>query len=232
MNKFNILLLTLISFTRMASDSCAYYMEVGSLSMDRAGSTRQYIEGNDRYLSQTFQVTNIGDDNLSHVGLAWTFVYSGNWAFDYDSQTHSWQREITMNDESQGVHSLEVFTQSPFDDSGEQTYLSLNRDITNLSLSYSANNRITDHPLFLNEADEVPVFWLGDLAPGQSVFLAWYALQTPYISDVTDSAWSFHIQNSFVAECIPIPAVPLVGSIWFLGGGLLILMKKQGKRFH
>lgn len=231
MNKINILFFTLISFTRMISNSFAYYMEVDTLSLVRDGSTHQYISGSDRYLSQAFKVTNTGDNELNNVGLTWTFMYSGNWAFEYDGSTHSWQREIMMNDESCGVHSLEVYTHSPFDDSEQQTYLSLSRDITDLALTGSANNRITDKPLTLDETDEIPVFWLGDLAPGESTFLTWYALQTPYISEATDTSWSFHIQNSFVAEREEsIPSVPLAGSIWFLVFGLMVLMHKQRNR--
>lgn len=225
MNKITILLFTLVSFLRMASESWAYYMEIDSLTMARQGSTTQYVSGNNRYLSQTFTVTNTGDEALKHVGLIWTFMYSGSWAFEYDSLTHSWQRDIVINGESCGVHSLEVMTRSPFAEDVPQTYLSLSRDVTDLSLSGTAPNRETDRPLALNETDEVPVFWLGDLAPGQSASMTWYALQTPYKSLTTGSGWSFHIQNSFVAECVT--AVPLAGSIWFLGGGLLVLLRKR-----
>jgi hypothetical protein len=225
MKQISVLFIALITFLQMGSDAFAYYMEVDSLSMNRVGSTLQCQTGNNRYLIQEFLVTNTGSTDLYDVGVAFTFMYSGGWGFEYDGASHTWQREIVFDGQSYGTHSLEVFTQCPFDTTSQQTYLSLSRDNTNLSLCGFASNRSTDIPLLLDETDEIPVFWLGDLSAGESASFAWFAIQGPYISPASNSAWSFNLQNGFVADSRT--TVPLVGSIWFLLGGLVALRKKR-----
>ncbi len=215
----------LITFFSLTSDSYAYYMEVDSLSMNRVGSSIFCQAGDDRYIIQQFLVTNTGSADLFDVGVASAFMYSGNWGFEYDNDTHSFQREITGDGVSYGIHSLKVFTSCPFGDPVETTYLSLSRDNTDLSLCGFASGRTTNIPLILDETDEIPVFWLGDLAAGESAYLTWYALQSPYISPATNAAWSFNMINGFVAESRT--TVPLAGSLWFLAGGLVFLRRKM-----
>lgn len=222
MKQISFFFIALITFLQTSSNSFGYYMEVDSLSMQRIGSTLQSLNENNRYLCQNFLITNQGTTDLRDVGLVFTFMYSGGWGFEYDGPSHTWQREIVFDGESYGMHSLEIYTQSP---DTQPTYLSLSRNNTNLRLSGFAPDRTTDIPLILDETDDIPVFWLGDLSAGESVSLTWYAIQSPYISPATNSAWSFNLQNSFVADSRT--AVPLAGSIWFLVGGLVVLRKKR-----
>ncbi|GAB6095193.1 hypothetical protein JCM14469_14450 [Desulfatiferula olefinivorans] len=228
MKHFTMLIFTLISFARPMSEAWAYYIEVDSLSMVRNGSTAQLVSGGNRYLSQTFTVTNTGDESLSDVGVAWMFLYSGSRVFDYDSESHTWRTDVSVGGRDYGEHAVSVYTRSPFEDSLPQTYLSLSRDVTDLGLTGSACSRGGLLSLDIDEADEVPVFWIGDLDPGESASLIWYALQTPYLSPATGSGWSFSMQNRFVARCAN--EVPLAAGLWFLASGLGLLTLKRRQR--
>jgi hypothetical protein len=209
----------------------AYYSTVDTLHLTTLTGMEEYLSGDARYLRQDFSVTNVGAADLKDVGFLWKFIYAGG-AFQYDSSSHRWGRQMLVDEPGQGVvdygmHWLEVYTYDPIANPlGQTDYFSMARTLTDSSLTYAFGETETD---LLSASDEIPVFWLGDMATGDSVDFTFYALQGPYPSPVTGDGWPFYSIYDTVAETAP---VPIPGAAFLMGSGLAALGLLRRFRHH
>ena len=176
--------------------------EMGGPMQLRTLSTSSTYQGNKTYLlTNTSNATNTGPATLTNVGLAYPFfreIYAGHGYGTYVNSDRRWtwapDAWVTMY----GVM-------------GQNDLLSMDPSVTDLPLSYGAG--------VVQATDSVPVIWLGDLAPGQSVEFM------DYVQFYADG-WTGGVQLS--APCFFISTIPEPGTMSLLAlGGMAILKRRR-----
>jgi len=186
------------------SSAWAYYVTVDDFSMNPSGATEHALKGGDIYYRQMMNITNTGTETLSDVGVVCYSVISGN-TLSYNNGSHRWERGLVVNGTDYGLHWVKGYTYDPIEQpGGVNEYFTLN-------------------------ADEVPVYWLGDLDAGEKTAFGVYFAQNA--SCYTGGGWGFQPVFSCIAEgaVVPIPAaVLLMGS----GLGILGLLRYRSRMYE
>lgn len=226
MRRFIVITLALFVLWESAPSAWGYYNEVTGLTMQMQGAANQIVTGDTRLLKQDFTVKNTGGTDLSDVGVVWQYMYSGGWTFKYDNQTHTWKEQIVYQGADTGEHWVRLYTSDPSEGVVENTYISMARNNTNVGLVANQYEGYLAETPTLNETDEMPVYWLGDLAAGEEVTFSWFAEQGDYYSTMTNGPWNFHMTNNFVAD---VQAVPIPPSILQLACGIVGILSLRRK---
>lgn len=203
----------LILFT-VQEKAWAYYETVDNLVMTYSGATDTASKNGDIYYRQKISVRNTGSQNLSDVGVLWEAVFSGS-MFAYDDDTHRWERELVVGGNKYGKHWVESFTYDPMNTTGgKNDYFNLkmlNTPEQSVSAFDSARSSVST-------ANELPVYWLGDLDAGEETVFNLYFAQNE--SDYTGGGWSIQPVFSYMAQ---VSSVPIPSALLLLGSGIGII---------